>query len=303
MPLLEVFINDFLNEVLQLVKRGIRFDYVRQTDNLPFLKGKLHMAGNLKYNLIRRDRFYVEYDNYEANRPENRLIKSSLLKAFKLCKHFINQRLTRELLFVFDEIPASPNIKLDFQRCGKDREMHYYQSTLDWCRIILNDESPVPQSGNRSFRTYLFPMPLLFERYVARVLARKFPDWQIQTQARSESLLSKTNEPNKVMFQIRPDILLKKGEYTIIADTKWKMLNTTDIANKYGVAQGDLYQLFTYSKYYKAKHLVLIYPKTDNFKEKLSFEFKEDIEHKCNMHLCPFDFDEDKILGLDEVVH
>jgi 5-methylcytosine-specific restriction enzyme subunit McrC len=63
-----------------LVKRGIRSDYVRQEDNLAFLKGKMLVSEQIKHNSVRQDRFFVEYDSFEVNRPENRLIKSSLQK-------------------------------------------------------------------------------------------------------------------------------------------------------------------------------------------------------------------------------
>jgi 5-methylcytosine-specific restriction enzyme subunit McrC len=34
----------------------------------------------LKLNLAHKERFYVGFDEYQVNRPENRLIKSTLLK-------------------------------------------------------------------------------------------------------------------------------------------------------------------------------------------------------------------------------
>jgi 5-methylcytosine-specific restriction enzyme subunit McrC len=46
--------------------------------------------------------------------------------------------------------------------------MHYYKASLDWCKLILNDESPVPTVGQKTFRSFLFPMPQIFERYVAK---------------------------------------------------------------------------------------------------------------------------------------
>ena len=72
-PLLEILIQDFLQEVDSLVKRGIRSDYIGIEDNLNFLKGKLLVGQQIRHNFIRRDRFYVNYDNFEPDRPENRL--------------------------------------------------------------------------------------------------------------------------------------------------------------------------------------------------------------------------------------
>ena len=59
MPLLEVFIAEFLSAVQHLVKRGLRNDYRAQQDNLFALRGKLQIAAHLRHNLCRhlaRDR-------------------------------------------------------------------------------------------------------------------------------------------------------------------------------------------------------------------------------------------------------
>lgn len=264
-PLLELFDYDFLRNVDQLVKRGIRSDYVRQEDNMNFLKGKLLMNGQLRHNFIHRDRFYVEYDSFEVNRPENRLIKSSLQKVLKFAKQLSNQRLARELLFAFGDVPPSTDYKQDFQKCSKDRGMNYYRDVLRWCKLILNDESPVPQGGSHSYRSILFPMPQLFERYVANILIKKLTDWKVNSQVSNKKMLSSVDDGVKELFVIKPDLLLQKDNKIVIADTKWKLLDSYDSENKFGIHQGDLYQLFTYAKYYKAKMVILIYPKTDKF--------------------------------------
>ncbi|PJE78896.1 hypothetical protein CI610_02170 [invertebrate metagenome] len=54
MPLPEIFIRQFLHSVNRLVKRGLHSAYVCQEDNLPFMKGKLLMPEQLKYNQVNR---------------------------------------------------------------------------------------------------------------------------------------------------------------------------------------------------------------------------------------------------------
>ena len=49
MPLLEVFITDFLNSVEHIAKRGLRSQYNSNQDNLFALKGKLLIDAFLKY--------------------------------------------------------------------------------------------------------------------------------------------------------------------------------------------------------------------------------------------------------------
>lgn len=286
-PLMEIFLRDFLQDVDQLLKRGLRSDYVRQRDNLPFLKGKLLLNEQIKHNLIRRDRFYVEYDSFEANRPENRLLKSALQKVLKLAKDFANQRLARELLFAFDEIPSSSDYRQDFQACSKDRGMQYYHDSMHWCRLILNDQSPVPQAGEKLFRSFLFPMPRLFEEYVASIFKRYLTGWQVEKQVRSQKLLQWTGTMEK-WFDLKPDLILRGNNRVIIVDSKWKLIDTRDRAKHFGIYQADLYQLLTYAKYYGAERVILVYPKTDHFNQPLTFEY---IGQNCQLDLWPLDLE------------
>jgi 5-methylcytosine-specific restriction enzyme subunit McrC len=298
-PLLEIFIRDFLECVDTIVKRGIRSDYIRQEDNLPFMKGKLLMNQQIKYNSIRKERFYVEFDSFEANRPENRLIKSSLQKVLKIAREYSNQRLARELLFMFDEVPFSTEYNQDFQRCSKDRGMHYYQDSLHWCRLILKDESPVPTVGEKTFRSFLFPMPRLFEQYVEIKLRQQLnADYSLEGQAREKHLCTQSKKP---MFLLKPDLLIKKdNDSTFVLDAKWKRISNNSSKN-YGISQSDFYQMFAYGHKYLNGHgqMVLIYPKTDEFNERLKpFEFNEskDEEEKLTLFVVPFDLKEDKLM-------
>ncbi|UVS94652.1 McrC family protein [Burkholderia glumae] len=59
MPLLEVFIGEFLRTVEHIVKRGLRGDYTSRQDNVFALRGKIQIAAHLRQNLCRQDRFFV----------------------------------------------------------------------------------------------------------------------------------------------------------------------------------------------------------------------------------------------------
>ena len=83
MNLYEIFINMYILEARQLVKRGIKSSYVGQEDNLMVYKGKLIVNEHIKHNLIHKERFYLGFDEYQVNRAENKLIKSTLLKLQK----------------------------------------------------------------------------------------------------------------------------------------------------------------------------------------------------------------------------
>ncbi|WP_038929614.1 5-methylcytosine restriction system specificity protein McrC, partial [Yersinia pestis] len=80
MPLMDVFIQQFIDSVQQIVRQGLKRDYLRQQDNLPWMKGKLRVSAQISKNCVHRDRFQVEFDDYSSERPENRILKTAIDK-------------------------------------------------------------------------------------------------------------------------------------------------------------------------------------------------------------------------------
>lgn len=75
--------------------------------NERFYKGKLIAAQNIKYNLVSRERFFVRYDDFSINRPENRLIKSTLRFLLNQTADSCNRRDATRLLTFFEGVEYS----------------------------------------------------------------------------------------------------------------------------------------------------------------------------------------------------
>ena len=277
MPLLEIFIGEFLRTVEHIVKRGLRSDYTSRQENLFALRGKLMIAPHLRQNLYRADRFFTEHDEFSTNRPENRLLHAALQRALLLSASQANQKLARELCFVFADIPPSEQARLDFQRVRIDRGMGHYADALAWTRLILEEESPLTGLGENHAPSLLFPMEAVFEAFVAKHLPRQLAQPLIlKTQARSHHLV-RHRERN--WFRLKPDLLIRDADRDLLVlDTKWKLLDglKSNGSDKYGLAQGDFYQLQAYGQSYLDGEgdVVLIYPLTSVFDKPLPvFEF------------------------------
>lgn len=277
MPLLEVFIGEFLRSVEHIVKRGLRSDYTSRQDNLFALRGKLLVSQHLHQNPCRADRFFTDHDEFSTNRPENRLLHSALRCALLLSASQANQQLARELCFVFADVPPSNQFEQDFQRVRLDRGMGHYADALAWARLILEEESPLTGTGRNRAPSLLFPMEAVFEAFVAKHLARQLVQpFTLKTQARSFSLV---RHQGQNWFRLKPDLLVRESmSDKLVLDTKWKLIDGTRAngTDKYCLAQADFYQLHAYGHSYLdgAGDVVLIYPKTDAFSKPLDvFDF------------------------------
>lgn len=261
MSIFEFYINMYLTETWELVKRGLKHGYVNEEDNLRFFKGKLLTNKHIRHNLIHKERFYVSYDDFLPNRPENRLIKATILKLHKIAWSPDNKRLAQQLLSFFDLVETSFNYDKDFSEVKLDRSMQRYKDVLTWSRAFLYDKSFTPFSGDSDVKALLFNMNELFETYVAHKVKKYCPEgWEVKTQDKEHHLFEKPKR-----FLLKPDIVLAKGQTSVVMDTKWKRLNNRD--KNYGIEQSDMYQMYAYSKKYGAKDIYLIYPLNNDVKD------------------------------------
>lgn len=282
LPLFEIFITMFLEELAKLIQKGIKSDYITKEENLKFLKGKLKINEQIKKNYIHKENFFVEYQEFLSDRVENRLIKTTLEFLYKRSKSNKNQQRIREFLFVFDGIKVSHNIKNDFSKVKLNRQMKDYEQTLLWCRTFLLENSFSPYKGSDIAFALLFDMNLLFESYVGHYLRKKGLDASLQDKGKYL-----VEEPSK--FALKPDIVINDKDEQLIADTKWKI-----IKSEKDISQADMYQLYAYgTKYTQCKKLYLIYPYDDNHLD-LRYLYQKEEENKLVLNVLFFDLSSDE---------
>lgn len=261
MSLFEIFISMFATEVSTLVKQGLKSSYTPVEANERFFRGKLNVPQNIKHNYVSREKFYVRYDEWSVNRPENRLIKATLRLLQKQSGDDRNRLNLSRLLSFFEGVHISTDYEADFSKCVSDRGMSHYAKALSWCRVFLRGNSFTAFAGSEVAVALLFPMEKVFESYVAAKL-RQLAPYNVELRAQ-DSKYSLFDHPNKA-FSMRPDIVMVDDGVTIVMDTKWKLLSEN--LRNYGISQADMYQMYAYGKKYNAEKVILIYPQTANLR-------------------------------------
>lgn len=310
MPLLEQLIVLFLESVQGLVRRGLAHAYSPREGNLPFLRGRLDFAGQLRHNLVRRERFYVHYDEWTADRPANRVIKCALERVRPLIRNVDNYRVAHQLSPHFDGVSMPGDWRVDNERVHLRREAaSHYQMPLLWARTILERLNPASWRADALAYSLLFPMEQVFEAFVAAHLrqherrlesapglpASKLGDilqsggWRIRTQSHGVKLMLGCGD-----FAMRPDIVAQPrtdGGHWIVMDTKWKRIDKNK--DKHGISQADIYQMYSYGmRYHRAKgcpvELALLYPKNEHFAEPRVLR-EPSGDEPLRLHLVPVD--------------
>ena len=151
------------------------------------------------------------------------------------------------------------------------KEFHFnrlnerFQLPYNYADLIINGNVFSHNKG-RKYYSFLYDMNKLFEQFIANLIKRNsstifgldFPIKNIQVQKESKNFLYKGDEATRKTIL---DILVELPSHKkIIIDTKYQIMGDSEDSNEDDSKNPHLYQLFTYSKLYKADLALIIYP-------------------------------------------
>ncbi len=286
LPLLDVFMDIFLQNVSTVVQRGLARAYIPYEENLTCLKGKLDFSNHIRHNLFHKERFYVRYDEFSIDRPINRVLKKALRTVRKVAKNQDNYRRASQLLNYFEEVRETRDWRHEVKISSMDRSVKFeaYEHSFEWAKLILRNFSPDNWEGERKTISLLFPMEKVFEYYITQILKKSFRSstWHLEAQNDTHQVMAKNDIDNKnISFTIKPDLVAidKKNNHCVILDAKWKIIGNVNNDKGYSIKITDIYQLYSYGKTYQRKDengkytsLALLYPRNKNFANVINFD-------------------------------
>lgn len=315
-PILEIYISNYINAVEQLVLTGLKRNYNNISDNRPFLKGKLDIGRHLTKNISDKSKFAIKFNEYIENIPHNRIIVSTLNKFLKDTHNVTNKSRIITLLGLLADIPKSSNIAADLKiSMTKNRLYSSYESLMIWSSQFLNNKGFTNFSGNYVNQSLLFQAERLFEQFIAYLFKKYVSTYKganLDTNVQNARYYLVDRHNGSGMFRLKPDIVIESDKDCyhydcIIIDTKWKAIDSQSPKRNYLIDIKDMYQLYAYGQKYmqgesiKVGHevlpkLVLLYPYSEKFTEKLPEFVYEDILEKYGLRLMvvPFDLTDSK---------
>lgn len=244
--LLDLYFNIYLDEVAKLLHQGLVKRYRKEASNVSALKGRICFGKHIQQNLIHKERFYTEHQVYDHENLVNQILLCGIKVLSRVsCNPFIKDKINR-LLLDFPEIGEKVITEKHFEQVRLNRKTKPYEEALKIAKMIILNYSPDIKNGSEGMIALLFDMNKLWEEYVYRMLKREETEiLKISAQQRQKFWENK---------EVRPDIVLSRGEETFIIDTKWKIID------KNSPADDDLKQMYVYNMYWDASKSMLLYP-------------------------------------------
>ena len=271
MNVFEMFVRMFINEVLMILKKGLKSAYLPTQDNVTFLRGKTLHSEHVKHNFAHKERFYVEYDEYSANRSENRLIKSTAKYLLKRTMNLQSKNLLTMIIEALQNVEYSTNYKRDFKNIISDRSMDFYNNAVEWCRIFLLQTSPFISCGKTVTYSAMFPMQRLIASYLAEKLEAHLKDQRCLYRIVNRFIHVLNRPP--LGAKARPSVIIKRpsDQKKIVFGFHYRDLNSTSDMIQSVMIEADFLMAhrYAYSSSSAPARIIVICPKYDSFNDKV----------------------------------
>jgi 5-methylcytosine-specific restriction enzyme subunit McrC len=293
--LLEVYFELYLTEIETLIHRGLVKKYRKNTGNVKALKGKLEFAGNIRHNLVHKERFYTTHQVYD----QDHLLHQTLVHALEILEQFskgsyLFDRCKRVLLNFPDTTPIKVT-KKQIEGIVLNRKTAPYNQALELARLIILNYSPDISTGREKMISLLFDMNRLWEEFILIQIKKELAGTSYSVKGQESQTFIGSN-------YLKPDMVIQHNEdpkKVYIIDTKWKR------PSNQSSSISDLRQMYAYNRFWNAKKAMLLYPgesRNNSFKPFETEDFFKDKDQTTAItHLCKSGFvsilDEDNKLS------
>ena len=284
-PLIDLYLNAFLDETRALVHRGLVKRYRREEGNVGVLKGRIMFAKQLRYNSLHAERMFTEHQKFDRDNIVNQILKLALSILARSARSIDVAAAATELLLAFDRVAIPALSACTVEGFVWRRDTERYRKALQLALFIIENYSPDIRAGTQHVLAIMVDMNRLFEKYVLVQLNRAKSLF-------SGAAIQVTDQAKSVFWGesgLRPDVTIDWVEQgkarRVILDTKWKLPEA-------GVpSDPDLKQMYAYNLHCGAELSVLVYPHTTAGSPVINkaFEFGRTpvltkYGHRCAMH-------------------
>lgn len=251
-PFIEILIREFSTSLFEALKRLTPKRYIREEENLNYLKGKIKFSENIRYNCTNQAKFYCEYDEFSQNNLLNQLFLFVSTCLYNISNNSNNKKTLKFIINYYSDISFVRFDKFKVRKIKLTRNQELFKKAFNLAKMFV-EQTSVDLSKNKFENiTLVWDMNKLFEEFIFELIKRKIPDCQAKAQ-KTKRLLIKDKETRR---DTKIDIFVKNPQ--VIIDTKYKKFTKFD-----DISSADIYQVTTYCLLHNYKRAILLYPQYD----------------------------------------
>ncbi len=258
-------IEMFIYKLYELMKTGIFHTYINLTNSTEYIKGKLLISQQLKYNTVKPWLFYCNYEEFRENNLINQIFKNVLILLKNSYGFLKIGKKIDNILGILQNVNLVNISPYHFEKLTFTRLNIKFKPLIEFSRLIITNSNINFQNRTIENFYFLFDMNRLFEKFIGVFIKKNIEEikvnytyniLEVEEQARIGSLFD---------IKLTPDLLIEyefEGSVKkLLIDFKYKMLSSKKY--RHGISTADLYQMFAYSQSQKTKFndVILLYPR------------------------------------------
>lgn len=253
-PFLEVLIREYANSLFECLKRITPKKYVREEDNLNYLKGKIKFTENIRYNNVNQAKFYCEYDEYSENNILNQLFLFVSTCLYNIANDSFNKKILKFIINYYNDIKLVRFDKFKVEKIRLSRNQESFRKPFNLAKMFIENTSVDLSKNKFENITLIWDMNKLFEEFVFEIMKKNESElgWKFTAQKRKSLLVSDDDKKRNTYV----DIFAENNNDKIILDTKYKIFKGID-----DFLNADVFQVSTYCLLHNTNKAVLIYPR------------------------------------------
>ena len=253
-PFIEILIREYSKSLFECLKRLTPKKYVREEDNLNYLKGKIKFTENVRHNSSNQAKFYCEYDEFSENNILNQLFLFVSTCLYNISNDSYNKKTLKFIINYYSDIKLVRFDRFKAEKIKLSRNQELFKKPFNLAKMFV-EKTSVDLSKNKFENiTLIWDMNKLFEEFIFEIMKKNESEfgWTFTAQKGKRLLAGDDNKKRNTYV----DIYAENDKDKIILDTKYKIFTGTD-----DFSNADVFQVSTYCLLHNADKAVLIYPR------------------------------------------
>ena len=255
--------------VTQLIKRGLRNDYIPLMEATGSPRGKINIAESVKNHYAVTHKLACEHENFISDILLNQIIKSTIkVAASSLDVDADIRKSLRRNLSYFNGISDINPKEIKWTQIRYDRNNASYKMLVNICYLLVTGLLQSEEKGTMRLANIIDDQKMhrLYERFILEYYKRHYPMFNVSA---AKILWNTKDEGVAFLPTMKSDVTIKYGDLTLVVDAKYysKTMQVGQFGNT-TMNSGNIYQIFTYVKNMDVDNSgkvsgVLLYAKTD----------------------------------------
>jgi 5-methylcytosine-specific restriction enzyme subunit McrC len=250
-------LHDLLAEILvrgvgAQVKRGVHRDYLHRSDEIATVRGRIDVTRTIATRSTTRGRLVCDFDEYEADTPHNRALKSVIVLLIRHSEVSAARKgALRRLLPYLDAVTLVAPTSIRWDALTYHRANASYRLLLGVCELTVRGLLPTQDPGSAKLTSWVSDdvMSALYERFLRAYYTVHHPELSPGAPTVDWDL----DEPGHQSLQLplmRTDVTLRNRGRTLVIDAKFysDSMQQHREGGKATVHSAHLYQVFSYVK-------------------------------------------------------